>query len=176
MRKSDVRASRRVKRGGAIPKGNTDPSDDILPGDIDNPLIDQTGINGLPSPMKTAQVGEAPMPVDVAKIAQLERELAEARNQLLQEDGRRYQILMREMSEEEKRRILDGLTDRQERILFGLEAPEERRRRSTDRPATSGGTEVCPICGRTGLTKRGLKLHMARMHKGQRPEEAEEAA
>ena len=82
------------------------------------------------------------MPVDAAKIAQLERELAEARAQLLQEDGRRYQILMREISEEEKQRILDGLTDREERILFGLEAPEEPRRRSVQRPGTSGGDLV----------------------------------
>jgi hypothetical protein len=42
------------------------------------------------------------MPVDREKIARLERELEEAKRQLLQEDGERYRILMRELSEEEK--------------------------------------------------------------------------
>jgi hypothetical protein len=46
------------------------------------------------------------MTVDAAKIAQLEQELAEARAQLLMEDGRRFQVIMREISEEEKERIL----------------------------------------------------------------------
>jgi hypothetical protein len=118
------------------------------------------------------------MPVDRAKVARLERELAEARAQLLQEDGERYRILMREISETEKQRILDGLTDRNERILFGLEIPEEPRRRgkraAAETPAKSGGDMECPICGKSGLTKRGLALHIARIHKGERGEEERE--
>src|SRR5437868_4239260 len=111
------------------------------------------------------------MPVDADRVARLERELAEARAQMLQEDGERFRILMREISPEEKERILEGLTDRHERMLFGLEAPEEPRRRGrgaggAERPAKSGGDLTCPICGKGGLTKRGLSLHMARMHKG----------
>lgn len=104
------------------------------------------------------------MPMDAATIAQMEKELEEARDQLLREDGPRYQILMREISEEEKQRILDGLTDRQERILFGLEAPGSRR--GGDPAGKSGGDLVCSLCGKGGLTERGLKLHTARMHKG----------
>ena len=64
------------------------------------------------------------MLMDAATIAQMEKDLEEARDQLLREDGQRYRILMREISEEEKERILDSLTDRHERILFGLEPPE----------------------------------------------------
>ena len=105
------------------------------------------------------------MPMDAATIAQMEKELEEARDQLLREDGQRYQVLMREISEEEKQRILDGLTDRQERILFGLEPPSSRR--GGDPPGKSGGNLVCSLCGKTGLTERGLKLHQARMHKGE---------
>jgi hypothetical protein len=114
------------------------------------------------------------MPVDETKIARLERELAEAKRQLLQEDGERYRILLREISAEEKQRILDNLTDRRERILFGLELPEEPKRRGRpprdgagERPATSGGDLRCPICGKSGLTKKGLALHMSRKHKGE---------
>ena len=34
---------------------------------------------------------------------------------------------------------------------------------------------TCPICGKSGLTKRGLSLHMARIHKEERgAEEGEE--
>jgi hypothetical protein len=102
------------------------------------------------------------MTVDAAKIAQLEQELAEARTQLLMEDGKRYQVIMREISGEEKDRILEGLTDRQERILFGLEAPPARRGRGS---AKSGGDLTCPQCGKEGLTELGLKLHTTRMHK-----------
>ncbi len=116
------------------------------------------------------------MPVDAAKIAQMERELAEAKRQLLEEDGKRYQILRREISEEEWERILNNLTDRQERVLFGLEAPEEPRRTGAARPAKSGGDLECPICHKGGLTKRGLALHMVRIHKGERGGEAEAAA
>src|SRR5512147_3184532 len=101
------------------------------------------------------------MVVDRTKIERLEKELEEARRELLKEDGERYRILMRDIATEEKERILGALTDRGERILFGLEAPEERRMR----PGASGGELTCPICGKTGLTKRGLGLHMVRLHK-----------
>ncbi len=116
------------------------------------------------------------MPVDAAKIAQLEKELEEARRQLLMENGKRYDIIKREISEEEWQRILNNLTDREDRILFGLELPEEpkRRGRGGERPAKSGGDLECPLCGKAGLTKRGLALHIARLHKGEQAE-AEEA-
>ena len=106
------------------------------------------------------------MLMDAATIAQMEKELEEARDQLLREDGRRYQIVMREISEEEKERILGSLTDRHERILFGLEPPASGR--AGDRPAKSGGDRVCSLCGKTGLTELGLKLHTARIHKGEK--------
>jgi hypothetical protein len=95
------------------------------------------------------------MLMDAATIAQMEKELEDARDQLLREDGQRYQILMREISEEEKQRILDNLTDRQERVLFGLEPPAAKR--SGARPANSGGSLTCSLCGKAGLTERGLK-------------------
>ena len=107
------------------------------------------------------------MPMDAATIAQMEKELEEARDQLLREDGQRYQILMREISEEEKARILDSLTDRHERILFGLEPPAARR--GGERPANSGGELVCSLCGKSGLTERGLKLHRRACIKGRGP-------
>jgi hypothetical protein len=107
---------------------------------------------------------EKTMPMDAATIAQMEKELEEARDQLLREDGQRYQIVMREISEAEKERILDRLTDRHERVLFGLEPPGAGR--AGDRAAKSGGDLVCSLCGKAGLTARGLKLHTARIHKG----------
>jgi hypothetical protein len=103
--------------------------------------------------------GEGTMVMDAAKIAQMEKELEEARDQLLREDGLRYRIIMREISEEEKERILDGLKDRRERILFGLEPPGSGR--AGERPAKSGGDLECSLCGKGGLTELGLKLHMA---------------
>ena len=78
------------------------------------------------------------MPMDAATIAQMEKELEEARDQLLREDGQRYQILMREISEEEKARILDSLTDRHERILFGLEPPGSEAGRGATRQEWRG--------------------------------------
>ena len=103
------------------------------------------------------------MPIDAATIAQMERDLEEARDQLWREDGQRYQVVMREISEEEKERILVSLTDRHERILFGLESLGSER--AGDRPGKSGGDRVCSLCGKAGLTERGLKLHTARLHK-----------
>ena len=110
------------------------------------------------------------MPIDAATIAQMEKELEDARDQLLREDGQRYQIVMREISEEEKERIQGSLTDRHERILFGLEPPVSGR--AGKRPANSGGDLVCSLCGKTGLTELGLKLHTARMHKGDKAKAA----
>jgi hypothetical protein len=108
--------------------------------------------------------------MDTATIAKMEKELKEARDQLLREDGQRYQILMRAISEEEKTRILDSLTDRHERILFGLEPPGTKR--AGERPGKSGGDLVCSLCGKGGLTELGLKLHHARKHKGERSADA----
>jgi hypothetical protein len=104
------------------------------------------------------------MPVSLEKIHQMELELEHMKSQLLQEDGRRFQIIMREISPDEKQRILDKLTDRQERILFGLEAPSST---GATRPGKSGGDLECPTCHKTGLTKRGLALHLVRKHKGE---------
>jgi hypothetical protein len=117
------------------------------------------------------------MPVDAERIARMERELAEAKRQLLEENGRKFEVLMRLMTEEEREAILGRLTDRSDRILFGLELPEEPKRRGRpagggERPAKSGGDQACPICGKAGLTERGLKLHLARMHKAEGGAEA----
>jgi hypothetical protein len=105
-----------------------------------------------------------------ARIEQLEKELEEAKAQLAKEDGERFRVVWREISDEEKSRILEGLMDRRERVLFGLEVPEEPKRGAASRPGGSGGDLTCEICGKSGLTTRGLALHMVRMHK-----EAEEA-
>src|SRR5512132_268616 len=117
------------------------------------------------------------MAVDRAKIERLEKELEEARRELLKEDGERYRVLMRDISKEERERILEGLTDKKERILFGLEAPEEGKKRGAAmRPGGAGGDLTCSYCGKTGLTKRGLGLHVVRLHKSEIGKEKEEAA
>ena len=86
------------------------------------------------------------MVVDRAKIERLEKELEEAKRELWREDAKRYRILMREMSEADKERILGNLTDREERVLFGLEAPEEPKRVAVVRPAGGGGDSgVCSL-------------------------------
>ena len=109
---------------------------------------------------------EVAMVVDREKIERLEKELEEAKRELLREDGERYRILMREISNEEKERVLGNLTEREERVLFGLEAPEPEKRISMRR-GEAGGDLTCPICGKSGLTKRGLGLHMVRLHKSE---------
>jgi hypothetical protein len=109
------------------------------------------------------------MVVDMARIAQLERELEEARKELWREDAERYRIVMREISKEEKERIVGNLTDKGERVLFGLEAPKEPKAAAM-RPGSSGGNLSCPICGKSGLTKRGLGLHTIRMHGAEKEE------
>jgi hypothetical protein len=116
------------------------------------------------------------MVVDRARIERLEKELEEARRELWREDAERYRILVREMSEADRERILGGLTDKGERILFGLEAPEEPKRVAVVRPAAGGGDLVCALCGKSGLTALGLKLHTARMHKEEKEKMEEEAA
>jgi hypothetical protein len=118
---------------------------------------------------------ERTMVVDRAKIERLEKELEEARRELWREDAERYRILMREISKEEKERIVGTLTDREERVLFGLEAPEEPKRPAM-RSASSGGDLSCPICGKSGLTKRGLGLHTIRMHGAETGKEEGKAA
>ena len=82
---------------------------------------------------------------------------------------------MRDISEEEKERIVNGLTDKHERILFGLEVAEEPRRLSTERSGKSGGDLTCTLCGKSGLTKRGLGLHVARMHKEEKRQDGSAA-
>ena len=57
-------------------------------------------------------------------------------------------FIMREISEAEKERILNSLTDRHERILFGLEPPGSGR--AGERPGKSGGDLVCPLCDKVG--------------------------
>ena len=110
------------------------------------------------------------MSVGMARVAELERQLEEAKAQLAKEDGERFRVVWREISDEEKSRIMDSLTDRKERVLFGLDVPEEPKRGGSPRPGGSGGALTCEICGKSGLTTRGLALHTVRMHK-----EAEEA-
>lgn len=100
------------------------------------------------------------MPVNPTRIAQLELELAEAKAELERENGKRYDIIMRDIDPEERQRIMDGLTERRERILFGLEAPDTK-------PGKSGGDLECPVCHKGGLTEKGLKLHNARKHKSE---------
>jgi hypothetical protein len=104
------------------------------------------------------------MVVDMARIAQLERELEEARKELWKDDAERYRVLVREMPEDERKRIIERLTDRKERVLFGLEPPEEEKRGAATRPGESMRDQTCQICGKSGLTKRGLALHTIRMH------------
>src|SRR5512132_4287673 len=116
------------------------------------------------------------MAVDKAKIERLEKDLEEARRELLREDGARYRVLMRDISKEERERILEGLTDKGERILFGLEAPEGKKRGAAMRPGGAGGDLTCSYCGKTGLTKRGLGLHVVRLHRLDLEKEKEEAA
>ena len=106
------------------------------------------------------------MPVNLERIARLERELEEARAQLWKDDAERYHILLREIPEEDRGRILDNLTDKRERVLFGLEAPEETKKGGVSgKPGTAGGDLVCEFCGKSGLTKKGLGLHKSRLHK-----------
>lgn len=78
---------------------------------------------------------------------------------------------MRGISEAERERVLGSLTDKHERVLFGLEAPEESKKgKASLRPGGAGGDLTCSVCGKTGLTKRGLGLHMVRLHKGEKKE------
>ena len=87
----------------------------------------------------------------------------------MREDAERYQVIKREISQEEFQRILDGLTSRHEKMLFGLEPPDEPRRAGAPRRAGSGGDLKCPYCEKDGLTTRGLSLHISRMHKEKKP-------
>ena len=116
------------------------------------------------------------MVTSLSKIVRLEKELEEARRELLREDGERFRILMREIPETDRERIVSGLTDRKERVLFGLEAPEDPQRRGeSGKPGTAGGDLVCDVCGKSGLTKKGLGLHRSRMHRKDK-EEPQKAA
>jgi hypothetical protein len=59
------------------------------------------------------------MPINAATIAQMEKELAEARDQLLREDGERYRILIRDTSgeEEQAQSIIDAAARAPERNI-----------------------------------------------------------
>jgi hypothetical protein len=80
--------------------------------------------------------GRGAMPMDASTIAQMEKELEEARDQLLREDGRRYQILMREISEAEKEREPHGqarahlVRPRTARVEAGREPARQKGRGS----------------------------------------------
>ena len=54
-------------------------------------------------------------------------------------------IIMREISPEEKQRIMESLTDRKERILFGLEAPER-----PSAPAKAAGISTARSAAKPG--------------------------
>jgi hypothetical protein len=101
--------------------------------------------------------------MDRARVEQLRLAYEHAQSQLLQEDGERFRVIMRDIAEEEKQRILDNLSDKREKILFGLAAPEEAKRTAAS-PGKSGGELTCEICGKGGLTARGLGLHKSRVH------------
>ena len=109
------------------------------------------------------------MVADRAKIERLEKDLEDARRELLKEDGERYRILMRDIGKDEKDRILRGLRTRVKGSFLRLEAPDQR-------PGGTGGDLSCSICGKSGLTKRGLGLHMVRLHKSEMERQEEEAA
>ena len=78
------------------------------------------------------------MPVDRTKIAQMEKALEDARAQLWKEEAERLQILMREISKDEKERIMESLTDKSERVLFGLEPGETGSPSSWNGPERAG--------------------------------------
>src|SRR4051794_12221995 len=108
------------------------------------------------------------------KIEGLESELEEARSKFLKEEGQRYTILMRELSEEERERLRsmldERLMERSERLLFELDVPDEEKRRGRpagEAKATPKGNLVCDICGKSGFTPKGSALHKTRMHKGE---------
>jgi hypothetical protein len=115
------------------------------------------------------------MVVDLAKIERLEMELREAKAELWKEDGERYRILVREISLEDRERILKNLTSQRE-DPFRPWGSRERRGAAGLRPGASGGDLECSICGKSGLTKRGLGLHMVRLHKEQKEIKEAEAA
>ncbi len=120
------------------------------------------------------------MPVNRVEVEKLRQKLAEAEREMMAEDGMRYRILQRLIPPEEMERYLAGLTDREEKVLFGLELPEEPKRRgrkpSGERQAKAEGNLACPYCDKTGLTQKGLSLHIARLHKGQPVRAREEGA
>jgi hypothetical protein len=65
---------------------------------------------------------------------------------------------MREITEEGKERIMESLTDKYERILFGLEQPEAASRAGTKQPRKERGDLVCPLCAKSNLTTRGAGI------------------
>lgn len=82
---------------------------------------------------------------------------------------------MREISREEKEWIIESLTDKQEWILFGREQSETAAQISSERPGKSGGDMTCSVCGKSGLTKRGVGLHIVRIHTESKEQKKDEA-
>ena len=117
------------------------------------------------------------MPMNVEKVALLEKQWREAKDQLLREQGRMFELIRRKISADEWDRIMGSLETHEEKVLFGLELPEESKRRGRP-PKLAGeqapkgeGEHSCPFCDRTGFTERGLKLHITRMHKDEKASE-----
>ena len=121
------------------------------------------------------------MPIDVAQVAKLRADYERAQAQLDKEDAERFRILRKHMGEDAFQRLLDGLTEKEHRILFGLELPEESQpepapRERAARAATKGAkTEYCDVCHEGPFTKSGLSRHMSRKHKEQTKQPDQEA-
>ena len=79
------------------------------------------------------------MVVDLAKIARLEKELEEARRELLKEDGERYRILMRDIAKDEKERILGASRTRESVCFSGLKLRRRGRGEWQCAPAERAG-------------------------------------
>ena len=101
------------------------------------------------------------MPGSEDRVQRLERELADARMEVIKEDAQRYRIIMRHIDPDQLQKIKEGLTDRHEMVLFGL-AVADLPKKATSR--SGAGDQTCPYCGQKGFVERGLKLHITRKH------------
>src|SRR4051812_37663077 len=100
------------------------------------------------------------MPIDEAKIAQMQKDLDEAKAQLLAEDGQRYRTLRDHIGVEKVRELVDGLQSKSDRILFGLDLPEEPKQAKSGRRAKGKGTIQCPYCPTKVNNEKGLAIHI----------------
>jgi hypothetical protein len=105
------------------------------------------------------------MPIDATQVAKLREEYERARAQLDKEDAERFRILREYVGADKLRELVNGLTEKNHRVLFGLELPDEPKR---ERRRREEGTLECPICHKRFKNERGLKIHMGREH----PEQA----